>query len=128
MGTFKLGHLDKHDLDNPPIRFMLSFMGQGPMGKSGKLGKLAIFACWKRISENYKFLSSCLLNFTCKGKKKIEKAVGFTMTDLQKLMELKSNTEEKSLLHYMVEEVENKDAMLLQFVDDLYENLADVSR
>ena len=37
--------------NNPPIRFMLSFMGQG------QWGKLATFACQKRISENPNWLS-----------------------------------------------------------------------
>ena len=54
VGMFKIwtqlgnvGHA--YNAYNPPIRWMLSFMGQGQLGKSGKL---ATFACWKRILEN----------------------------------------------------------------------------
>ena len=37
---------------------MLSFMGQGQLGKLGKLDKLATFACYKRILENPKCQAS----------------------------------------------------------------------
>ena len=56
-----LTHLNRSCLStspkNPPIRFMLSFMGQGQSDKIGKIGKLAIFACEKRISENPKYVA-----------------------------------------------------------------------
>ena len=57
------------------------------------------------------------------------KAVGFHLGSLLKLSELKSAGKEKiTLLQHLVEDIETKKMSLLDFVDDLHQNLTDSGR
>lgn len=55
-------------------------------------------------------------------------ALGIRISSLEKLMNTKSTTSKRTLLHYLVETAEDKDPDALAFVDTLLEPLQKASR
>lgn len=55
-------------------------------------------------------------------------AIGFRISSLSKLLMTKSNTAKMTLLHYLIEEAQEKNKDALNFVEDLLEPLQKASR